>query len=322
MLAFRRVLLLGLALSAVDVRPAEAWWRWLEEMSGPGWFDGIGYEVKILCRFPKVTELTATQVERLVQETFELGDSTKRVDVLQTATANLEAWRKAISQNEKMRPSLSSFDAAIAQLRARLAQYPTNAMQDAGFLLPGAVISTPCWKSNTDGVVTRARRHTLGASAGFMLSRINRLKYAEDIPAEHTQVRVVQFGGYYDGRVPDRWLDWEFLGLNRVLVPAFERLEFGATVEFMRFSGKTTQPFWRVTREVRGAVRIATFRDDETKNPVFHLKVRGGALWFNEGFAPTDFGAEPGPPLSASQVHTSVRILVDFECLPWRSNAC
>jgi hypothetical protein len=111
--------------------------------------------------------------------------------------------------------------------------------------------------------------------------------------------------------------------LPATLEPVFEHLEFGGTLEPFLFFGRTTRQMWRLAAEGRGAVRLYTFKDrGGSQNPVANIKVRVGALWLNDGFAPTDFGALPGPRLSGKQVHTSVRVLLDFECLPWRSLAC
>jgi hypothetical protein len=138
-----------------------------------------------------------------------------------------------------------------------------------------------------------------------MWSTINRLQYDPSLRPQDTQVWVLTGGPFYDHRVPGLW----------------DRVEIGGSAEAYLFFGRTTRTMIRLAFEPRATVTIVTIRDEPSGVPAINLKARVGALWVVPGFDPEDFGALPGARVGP-EVLTSVRLIVDIECLPWKKGSC
>lgn len=233
-----RIASIGLLMLAGTALPADAQWRWLEHMSGPGWYDGFSIEQKVFCRYPEKPPP--------IQETV------------------------AVS-----------------------------------------TISLPCWKDNADswGDSSQHRFFTLGVSGALLWSTINRLQYPAEVNAnsENTQVWVLSPGVFADIRLLSTtrrsWLD---------------NLELGVAFEAFRMDSKVMKPLWRWAREPRLTVNLVSIRNTAADNIIGHVKLRAGVLWLNSDMDSGDFGAIAGTTLSKRQAHTSIRVLFDVECLPWK----
>lgn len=268
--------------------PSEAIWRWLEKMSGPGWYDGFSLERKWKCGYP--TDLSPNLQKAL--ETLEADRGHSRA----TLAAFLKTEVNGLNRKE-----------VVAEIEARLDEL-RPALRTEAFMGPAAV-SFPCGPGGTIGDISRPRVSTVGFSGGLMWSTINRLRYAPEVPPEDTQVWIATGGMFYDRRLP-----WS----------GVERVEVGGSAEAYVFFGKTTKTMPRLALEPRATVALGTIRDYKTGAAAITFKVRAGLLWIVDDFAPEDFGALPtGERLGGwGETLTSVRLVVDIECLPWKRDSC
>lgn len=271
-------------------QPAHAIWRWLEHMSGPGWYDGFSIEFKRWARYPGLPESEEAVVELI------------RAETSLTRLRALQRWeRQTRAPREKV----------LAELKERIQalEKPARALaEEAPRFQPKMVIPTISTALSDDrrvGDISQPRKQTFGFSAGMMWSTINRLRYDPSVNPEDTQVWVLTGGPFYDRRLS---------GL-------LDRVEVGGSAEGYLFLGKTTKTMVRLALEPRATVTLGTIRDDATGNPSINFKVRVGALWVLPGFDTEDFGALPGERLGP-EVLTSIRLVVDFECLPWKRRSC
>ena len=244
-----RIASIGLLMLVGPALPADAQWRWLEHMSGPGWYDGFSIEQKVFCRYPEQDPPKPEQ------------DPPKK----ETVAA------------------------------------PT--------------ISLPCWIDNAKsrGDSSQHRFFTFGVSGALLWSTINRLQYSAEVTAnsENTQVWVLSPGVFADVRLLSTrrriWLD---------------NLELGVAFEAFRMDSKVMKPLWRWAREPRLTVNVVSIRNTAAKNIIGHVKLRAGVLWLDSDMDSGEFGAIAGTTLSRRQAHTSIRVLFDVECLPWKKEKC
>lgn len=276
-----RVVACAVVMLVVTARPADAIWRWLEHMSGPGWYDGVSIEFKRWARYPQLPES-----EKEVLALINLEQSLTRLQALLQAE-----YRRSPPR-----------DAVVAALKEQMRKLEEDKVKFLGAI---PALSTPVPSERRIGDIREPRQQTLGWSAGLMWSTINRLRYESRINPEDTQVWVATAGPFYDHRMA---------GL-------LNRLELGASAEGYLFFGRTTRTMFRVALEPRATITLGTIRDEVSGNPAIHFKVRVGALWVVPGFDPEDFGALPGERLGP-EVLTSVRLVVDFECYPWKRGSC
>lgn len=273
------VMLLGTA------QPAHAFWRWLEHMSGPGWYDGFSIEFKRWGRYPR------PNVERI-------DEATKKMIAAEKSVATLEAL---LRWELLQRPRRDNVIAALASRLMELGAEPER----LNLLMLGIGVSIPLPSERRVGNLREPRKQTAGWSAGLMWSTINRLRYDPAVSPEDTQVWVLTAGPFYDYRLSGL--------LNRV--------EVGGSAEAYLFFGNTTRTMVRLALEPRATVTLGTIRDETSGNPAINFKLRVGALWVMPGFDPEDFGALPGERLGP-EVLTSIRLVVDMECWPWKRGSC
>lgn len=286
-----RVVACAVVMLVGTARPADAIWRWLEHMSGPGWYDGFSIEFKSWVRYPGLPESEEESLKIIENET-----NITRLTALELAEARRRPKRPEV---------LKSLSARIDKLKALrkeiLARVKDDDQATRTFMIP--TVSVPA--EERVGDISEPRQRTLGWSAGLLWSTINRLRYEPGINPEDTQVWVLTGGPYYDHR----------------LYGPLNRLELGASAEGYIFFGRTTRTMFRVALEPRATVTIGTIRDELSGHPAINFKVRVGALWVVPGFDPEDFGALPGERLGP-EVLTSIRLVIDFECLPWKRGSC
>jgi hypothetical protein len=270
------VIMLGTA------QPADAIWRWLEKMSGPGWYNGLFIEYKLECGYPVDLPINEIDAKAIIE----------RTDSLRTLDAFLEH-----EQRTRKRETI------IAALNKRI-----HFLESKKTFVAGGGISLPCRKKEHEpvGDMLRGRTWAAGVSGGMMWSTTNPLKFDESVAPEDTQVFVVTTGGFYDRRIP---------GLSDVEIggSAEAWVFFGAETRTMfrtALEPRLTVTLWRFRDEVTGTPVL------NLKARVGVLWVLPGFAPEDFGALPT------GERLAGSERLLSVRFVADFECLPWKLNSC
>jgi hypothetical protein len=107
MRTFRMTLFLLVVCLLIAPAPAQAWWGWLEELSGPGKFSGPQFEFRLVC-FGEESE-----AKRLIDTFKRVRLLTSKIDggTSESVKAAGDAWRDLIAELNATRLTLPVIDA-------------------------------------------------------------------------------------------------------------------------------------------------------------------------------------------------------------------
>lgn len=115
MRTFKTTLFLLVVCLLIAPTPAQAWWGWLEELSGPGKFSGPQFEFRLVC-FGEESE-----AKRLIDAFKRVRRLTSKIDggTADAVKAAEEAWRDLIAELNATRLTLPVIDATNVNSAAK-----------------------------------------------------------------------------------------------------------------------------------------------------------------------------------------------------------